>query len=143
MNNNIKVGDIYVDDSGFTFIVCSKWTDGEMSVMYDDGSHDTLWSIPDESVYGGSYDLSKVFQAMENAEANYMDINTQVQYAIQRMNKNVYDQDGNTRLIGYDIRVLRDSNTVLVQVYSDIGAVHSWVSVVDLLKKYTDTKPSK
>jgi hypothetical protein len=131
------VGDIYIDDNGYTIIIFRIDTDGEYYIMYDDGSFDSLYSITREFTYIGHYDTSQIFQAMENAKENYMNIDKQVVSAVQYMNRHVCNKDGATHLVGCDMRVDKDINTVFVQMYNTIGAGYKWISVADLMQEYT------
>jgi hypothetical protein len=131
------VGDIYLDDTGYTIIIFRIDTDGEHYVMFDDGSFDSLYDITDEYTYIGHYDVKQLFEAMRDAEKKYMDIDKQVLSAVQYMNKHVFDRDKNARLVGCDMRVDKDIDTVFIQVYSQIGAGYQWVSVADIMNEYT------
>lgn len=131
------VGDIYIDDNGYTIIIFRIDTDGEYYIMYDDGSFDSLYSITSEFTYIGHYDTSQIFKAMKDAEEQYMDIDKQVLSAVQYMNKHVYSQDGTPHLVGCDMRVDKDIDTVFVQMYNTIGAGYRWISVADLIEEYT------
>ena len=131
------VGDIYIDDNGYTIIIFRIDTGGEYYIMYDDGSFDSLYPITSEFKYIGHYDTSQIFQAMVDAKENYMDIDKQVVSAVQYMNRHVYNKDGATHLVGCDMRVDKDINTVFVQMYNTIGAGYKWISVADLMQEYT------
>lgn len=131
------VGDIYLDDTGYTIMILRIDTDGEHYVVYDDGSFDSIYAITDEFIYIGHYDVNKLFKAMQNAKEQYMDIDKQVLAAVQYMNKHVFDRDKNARLVGCDMRVDKDIDTVFIQVYSQIGAGYQWVSVADVMNEYT------
>lgn len=131
------VGDIYIDDCGYTIIVFRIDTDGELYVMYDDGSFDSIYAITDEYTYIGHYDVEQLFQAMTDAKEQYMDIDKQVVAAVQYINKHVCNKDGATHLVGCDMRVDKDIDTIFVQVYSQIGAGYRWTSVNDLMREYT------
>lgn len=131
------VGDIYIDDNGYTIIIFRIDTDGEYYIMYDDGSFDSLYSITSEFKYIGHYDTNQIFQAMTNAKENYMDIDKQVVSAVQYMNRHVCNKDGATHLVGCDMRVDKDIDTVFVQIYNTIGAGYKWISVADLMQEYT------
>ena len=131
------VGDIYLADTGYTIIIFRIDTDGEYYVMFDDGSFDSIYAITDEFTYIGHYDVEQIFTAMRDAEKKYMDIDKQVLAAVQYMNKHVFDRDKNARLVGCDMRVDKDIDTVFIQVYSQIGAGYQWVSVADLMQEYT------
>lgn len=138
MNKHTPIaGDIYLDDGGFVVIVCRVDADGECYVMYDDGSCDTIYKISDEFTYIGHYDIEQLFQAMADAQENYMDIDKQVLSAVQYMNKHVCNKDGATHLVGCDMRVDKEIDTVFVQMYNTIGAGYRWISVADLMKEYT------
>lgn len=132
-----EVGDIYLDNTGYTIIIFRIDTDDEHYVMFDDGSFDSIYAITDEFTYIGHYDVDQLFKAMRDAEKKYMDIDKQVLAAVQYMNKHVFDRDKNARLVGCDIRVDKDIDTVFIQVYSQIGAGYQWVSVADIMNEYT------
>ena len=131
------VGDIYLDDGGYTIIIFRIDTDGEYYIVYEDGSCGTIYAITSEFTYIGHYDTSQIFQAMENAKENYMDIDKQVVSAVQYMNRHVCNKDGATHLVGCDMRVDKEIDTVFVQMYNTIGAGYRWISVADLMKEYT------
>lgn len=131
------VGDMYINDCGYTIIIFRIDTDGELYVMYDDGSFDSIYAITDEYTYIGHYDVEQLFQAMADAEEQYMDIDKQVLSAVQYMDKHVCNKDGATHLVGCDMRVDKDIDTVFVQMYNAIGAGYRWISVADLMQKYT------
>ena len=131
------VGDIYIDDCGYTIIIFRIDTDGELYIMYDDGSFDSIYTITDEYTYIGHYDVEHLFQVMTDAKEQYMDIDKQVVAAVQYMNKHVCNKDGATHLVGCDMRVDKDIDTVFVQVYSQIGAGYRWTSVADLMREHT------
>lgn len=131
------VGDIYLDDTGYNIIIFRIDTDGEHYVMFDDGSFDSIYAITDEFTYIGHYDVEQIFTAMRDAKKKYIDIDKQVLAAVQYMNKHVFDRDKNARLVGCDMRVDKDIDTVFIQVYSQIGAGYQWVSVADVMNEYT------
>lgn len=131
------VGDIYLDDSGYIIIICRIDTDGEYYIIYDDGSYDSIYAINDEFTYIGHYDINQMFQAMVDAKEQYMDIDKQVLSAVQYMDKHVCNQDGVTHLVGCDMRVDKEIDTVFVQMYNTIGAGYRWISVADLMEEYT------
>lgn len=131
------VGDIYIDNEGFTIIICRIDVNGDYYVLHDDGSCDTICRITNEFTYIGHYNITKVFKAMKDAEEQYMDIDKQVLSAVQYMNKHVCNQDGATHLVGCDMRVDKETDTVFVQMYDTIGAGYRWISVADLMQKYT------
>lgn len=131
------VGDIYLDDNGYTIIICRIDADGEYYIIYDDGSYDSIYTINDEFTYIGHYDINQLFEAMKDAEEQYMDIDKQVLSAVQYMNKHVYNKDGATHLVGCDMRVDKEIDTVFIQMYNTIGAGYRWISVADLMKEYT------
>ena len=85
----------------------------------------------------GTYDLTNIASAIKEAQDNYYDIQTQVNMAIQIMDNTYANEDGKNKvLIGTDISVNKKANIVRVQVYSDIGDPYTWVSVLDIYKKY-------
>lgn len=131
------VGDIYFDDRGYTIIIFRVDTDGEFYVMYDDGSFDSIYALTNEFTYIGHYDINQLFKAMADAEEQYMDIDKQVLSAVQYMDKHVCNKDGATHLVGCDMRVDKEIDTVFVQMYNAIGAGYRWISVADLMKEYT------
>lgn len=131
------VGDIYFDDRGYTIIIFRVDTDGELYVMYDDGSFDSIYALTDEFTYIGHYDVDQLFTAMEDAKKKYMDIDKQVLVAVQYMDKHVCNKDGATHLVGCDMRVDKEIDTVFVQMYNAIGAGYRWISVADLMQEYT------
>lgn len=134
-NHTPMVGDIYLDENGYIMIITKIDTDGEHYMVYDDGSYDSVWGLSTYT-YIGHYDIKQMFKAMEDAKANHLDIDTQVVRAIEYMNKRITDKDNNSRLIGCDMRVDKDNNTVFVQMYDTIGAGYRWVSVADLIEQF-------
>ena len=131
------IGDIYLDDDNYVIVICHIDGNGEYYVMYEDGSCDTLYNITNEFTYIGHYDINQVFKAMVDAKEQYMDIDKQVVAAVQYMNKHVCNKDGATHLVGCDMRVDKEIDTVFVQMYNTIGAGYRWISVADLMKEYT------
>ena len=131
------VGDIYIDDEGFIIIICRIDVNGDYYVLYDDGSCDTIRNITNEFTYIGHYDINQLFKAMADAEEQYMDIDKQVLSAVQYMDKHVCNKDGATHLVGCDMRVDKEIDTVFVQMYNAIGAGYRWISVADLMQEYT------
>lgn len=131
------VGDIYIDDEGYIITICRIDVNGDYYVIYDDGSCDTLYNITNEFTCIGHYDMQQLFEAMENAKENYMDIDKQVVSAVQYMNRHVCNKDGATHLVGCDMRVDKEIDTVFVQMYNTIGAGYRWISVADLMQEYT------
>lgn len=131
------VGDIYLDDDNYVIVICHIDGNGEYYVMYEDGSCDTLYNITNEFTYIGYYDINQVFKSMVDAKEQYMDIDKQVLSAVQYMNKHVCNKDGATHLVGCDMRVDKEIDTVFVQMYNTIGAGYRWISVADLMKEYT------
>ena len=131
------VGDIYLDEeTGYTMVITKIDTDGEHYMMYDDGSYDSVWRLS-TFTHIGHYDIKQMFKAMEDAKASYMDIDKQVVAAVQYMNKHVCNKDGATHLVGCDMRVDKEIDTVFVQIYNTIGAGYRWISVADLMQEYT------
>lgn len=131
------VGDIYLDDDNYVIVICHIDGDGEYYVMFEDGSCDTLYTISSEFKHIGHYDINQLFEAMKDAKEQYMDIDKQVLSAVQYMNKHVCSKDGATHLVGCDMRVDKEIDTVFVQMYNTIGAGYRWISVADLMKEYT------
>lgn len=131
------VGDIYLDDDNYVIVICHIDGNGEYYVMYEDGSCDTLYNITNEFTYIGYYDINQVFKSMVDAKEQYMDIDKQVLSAVQYMNKHVCNKDGTNHLVGCDMRVDKEIDTVFVQMYNTIGAGYRWISVADLMQEYT------
>lgn len=85
----------------------------------------------------GTYDLTNITAIIKEAQNSYYDIQTQVNMAIQIMDNTYANEDGKNKvLIGTDISVNKKTNIVRVQVYKDIGDPYTWVSVLDIYKKY-------
>lgn len=131
------IGDIYLDDDNYVIVICHIDGSGEYYIMYEDGSCDTLYNITNEFTYIGHYDINQVFKAMVDAKEQYMDIDKQVLSAVKYMNKHVCNKDGATHLVGCDMRVDKEIDTVFVQMYNTIGAGYRWISVADLMQEYT------
>ena len=80
--------------------------------------------------------LKPMFDFMTLSNANNLSIPTQVKLALERINTNVY-RDNHRYLIGNDLRIESEENTVYVQLYADIGSNYRWTPMRDILCKYT------
>lgn len=91
----------------------------------------------------GTYDLTNIASAIKEAKAEYIDIQTQVNMALQIMG-HTYAHAGDSRrtLIGDTISVNKELNKVFIQVYPDIGDPYTSEPVLDIIKRF-DIKISK
>lgn len=87
----------------------------------------------------GEYDLSIIASAIKEAEENAVDIQTQVNMALNLMDKTFSNctPDSNDKvLVGNDIRVRKEDNKVYIQVYPAVGSGYEWQPVVKFRQKY-------
>lgn len=135
-----EVGDIIQYKNGGSAIITNiDHTYGNVYCF----SSTTCYIIPDTDYKYwkkiGEYDLSIIASTIKEAEENAVDLQTQVNMALSLMDKTFSNctPDSNDKvLVGNDIRVKKEDNKVLIQVYPAVGSGYEWQPVVKFKQKY-------
>lgn len=137
MKPKFKRGDIIQNEFGCVFIIALA--DDDMQWYFGFG-YDTTYKTP----YGqqnsftkiGEFPMNTIENAIETAKNQFMDLQTQVNIAVELMGK-FLDADGmDTLLVLQDMRVDKDKNMVFIQCSIGGGKPNRWITVVDICEKY-------
>ena len=132
--NRPEIGDIFSCSTGAVIILCGY--DRYYHFIDLNGRAFDVEYLTSDFTCVGHYDLKPMFDFMTLSNANNLSIPTQVKLALERINTNVY-RDKHRYLIGNDLRIESEENTVYVQLYADIGSNYQWTPMRDILCKYT------
>lgn len=136
MKPKFKRGDIIQNEYGCVFIIALA--DDDMQWYFGFG-YDTTYKTP----YGqqnsftkiGEFPMNTIEDAIETAKNQFMDLQTQVNIAVNLMGK-LLGEDNGLLLVLNDMRVDKDKNIVSVKCSDGIGRPDKWMSVVDICEEY-------
>lgn len=137
MTCKFKRGDIIVSDYGNAWIVSQVY---DQDKCYDGFDHIDTYSLDfdsqDKFKKIGEFPLQTIKDAIADAKRQSLDLQTQVNIAVNLMGK-FLDADGmDTLLVLQDMRVDKDKNIVSVRCSDGIGRPDKWMSVVDICEEY-------
>ena len=132
-----KCGDIISCKSGNTWIVAQASNSTGCYFGFNANSTYTLpYERQDNFKKIGEFPLQSIKDAIADAKRQSLDLQTQVNIAVNLMGK-FLDADGmDTLLVLQDIRVDKDKNIVSVRCSDGIGRPDKWMSMVDICEEY-------
>lgn len=141
MKPKFKRGDIISCKSGNTWIVAQASNDTGCYFGFNANSTYTLpYERQDNFKKIGEFPISDIEDAIDDAKRQSLDLQTQVNIAVNLMGK-FLDADGmDTLLVSTDMRVDKDKNIVSVRCSDGIGRPDKWMSVVDICEQYGVSK---
>lgn len=137
MKPKFKCGDIISCESGNTWIVAQASNSTGCYFGFNANSTYTLpYERQDNFKKIGEFPLQSIKDAIADAKRQSLDLQTQVNIAVNFMGK-FLDADGmDTLLVLQDIRVDKDKNIVSVRCSDGISRPDKWMSVVDICEDY-------
>lgn len=137
MKPKFKCGDIISCESGNTWIVAQASNSTGCYFGFNANSTYTLpYERQDNFKKIGEFPLQSIKDAIADAKRQSLDLQTQVNIAVNLMGK-FLDADGmDTLLVLQDIRVDKDKNIVSVRCSDGISRPDKWMSVVDICEDY-------
>lgn len=137
MKPKFKRGDIISSESGNTWIVAQASNDTGCYFGFNENSTYTMpYERQDNFKKIGEFPLQSIKDAIDDAKRQSLDLQTQVNIAVNLMGK-FLDADGmDTLLVLQDIRVDKDKNIVSVRCSDGISRPDKWMSVVDICEDY-------
>lgn len=137
MTPQFKRGDIISCESGNTWIVAQASNDTGCYFGFNANSTYTLpYERQDNFKKIGEFPINSIQDAIDDAKRQSLDLQTQVNIAVNLMGK-FLDADGmDTLLVLQDMRVDKDENIVSVRCSDGIGRPDKWMSVVDICEDY-------
>lgn len=137
MKPKFKCGDIISCESGNTWIVAQASNNTGCYFGFNANSTYTLpYERQDNFKKIGEFPLQSIKDAIADAKRQSLDLQTQVNIAVNLMGK-FLDADGmDTLLVLQDIRVDKNKNIVSVRCSDGISRPDKWMSVVDLCDDY-------
>lgn len=137
MKPKFKRGDIISCESGNTWIVAQA---SDSTGCYFGFNANSTYTLPYERQDNfkkiGEFPMNAIENAIDNAKRQSLDLQTQVNIAVNLMGK-FLDADGmDTLLVLQDIRVDKDKNIVSVRCSDGISRPDKWMSVVDICEDY-------
>lgn len=132
-----KCGDIISCKSGNTWIVAQA---SDSTGCYFGFNANSTYTLPyerqDNFKKTGEFQMNTIKDAIADAKRQSLDLQTQVNIAVNLMGK-FLDADGmDTLLVLQDIRVDKDKNIVSVRCSDGISRPDKWMSVVDICEDY-------
>lgn len=137
MKPKFKCGDIISCESGNTWIVAQASNNTGCYFGFNANSTYTLpYERQDNFKKNGEFPMNTIKDAIDDAKRQSLDLQTQVNIAVNLMGK-FLDADGmDTLLVLQDIRVDKNKNIVLVRCSDGISRPDKWMSVVDICEEY-------
>nr|DAV33459.1 MAG TPA: hypothetical protein [Caudoviricetes sp.] len=137
MKPKFKCGDIISCESGNTWIVAQA---SDATGCYFGFNANSTYTLPYERQDNfkkiGEFPLQSIKDAIADAKRQSLDLQTQVNIAVNLMGK-FLDADGmDTLLVLQDIRVDKNKNIVSVRCSDGISRPDKWMSVVDICEDY-------
>ena len=137
MEPKFKRGDIIISDYGNTWIV-AKVSDSTDS-YYGFNAKKTyalLFERQDDFTKIGEFPLNTIENAIETAKNQFIDLQMQVDIAVELIDKFLEANGKDTLLVLKDMRVDKNANTVLVQCSTGGGKPNTWKTVVEICEEY-------
>lgn len=137
MKPKFKCGDIILSKSGNTWIVAQVSDAIGCYFGFDANSTYTMpYERQDNFKKIGEFPINTIKDAIADAKRQSLDLQTQVNIAVNLMGK-FLDADGmDTLLVLQDIRVDKDKNIVSVRCSDGISRPDKWMSMVDICEEY-------
>ena len=136
MKTKFKRGDIISCESGNTWIVAQV---SDATGCYFGFNENSTYTMPYERQDNfkkiGEFPISIIKNAIDDAKSQFMDLQTQVNIAVNLMGQLLVSNDVSLLVLN-DIRVDKDKNIVSVRCSDDIGRPDKWMSVVDICEDY-------
>lgn len=137
MKPKFKRGDIIISDYGNTWIVAqvSDCTDN-----YYGFNAKRTYTLPFERQGNftkiGEFPLNAIENAIETAKNQFIDLQMQVDIAVELIDKFLEANGKDTLLVLKDMRVDKNANTVFVQCSTGGGKPNTWKTVVEICEEY-------
>ena len=136
MKPKFKSGDIISCKSGNTWIVAQA---SDSTGCYFGFNANSTYTLPyerqDNFKKVGEFPMSTIKDAIDDAKRQSLDIQTQVNIAVNLMGK-LLGEDNDLLLVLNDMRVDKDKNIVSIRCSDGIGRPDKWMSVVDVCEEY-------
>lgn len=140
MKQKFKSGDIISCENGSTWIVCQV---SDSTECYFGFNANSTYTLPCERQDNfnkiGEFPLQTIKDAIDNAKRQSLDLQTQVNIAVNLMGK-LLGEDNGLLLVLNDMRVDKDKNIVSVRCSDGIGRPDKWMSVFDICEQYGVSK---
>lgn len=137
MKPKFKCGDIISCESGNTWIVAQASNSTGCYFGFNANSTYTLpYERQDNFKKIGEFPLQSIKDAIADAKRQSLDLQTQVNIAVNLMGKFLDADSMDTLLVLQDIRVDKDKNIVSVRCSDGISRPDKWMSVVDICEDY-------
>lgn len=137
MKPKFKRGDIISCESGNTWIIAQVSDATECYFGFNaDSTYTSPYERQDNFKKIGEFPMNTIKDAIDDAKRQSLDLQTQVNIAVNLMGK-FLDADGmDTLLVLQDIRVDKDKNIVFIQCSIGGGKPNRWMSVIDICEEY-------
>nr|DAS07097.1 MAG TPA: hypothetical protein [Caudoviricetes sp.] len=140
MKPKFKRGDIISCESGNTWIVAQV---SDSTGCYFGFNVNSTYTLPYERQDNfkkiGEFPLQSIRDAIDDAKRQSMDLQTQVNIAVNLMGQLLCEDNG-LLLVLNDMRVDKDKNIVSVRCSDGIGRPDKWMSIVDICEEYGVSK---
>lgn len=137
MKPKFKRGDIISSESGNTWIVAQASNDTGCYFGFNENS---TYTMPYERQNNfkkiGEFPMNTIKDAIDDAKRQSLDLQTQVNIAVNLMGKFLDANGKRTLLVLSDMRVEKDANKVWIQCSAGGGKPNRWVTIVDLCEEY-------
>lgn len=137
MKPKFKRGDIISCESGNTWIVAQVSNDTGCYFGFNENSTYTMpYERQDNFKKIGEFPIDTIEDAIKTAKCTFIDLQTQVNIAVNLMGKFLDAYGKNTLLVLQDMRVEKDKNMVFIQCSIGGGKPNRWMSVIDICEEY-------
>lgn len=137
MKPKFKSGDIISCESGNTWVVAQASNDTGCYFGFNENSTYTMpYERQDNFKKIGEFPMNTIKDAIKTAKCTFIDLQTQVNIAVNLMGKFLDAYGKNTLLVLQDMRVDKDKNIVSVRCSDGISRPDKWMSVVDICEDY-------
>ncbi len=137
MKPKFKRGDIIISDYGNTWIVAQV---SDRTDSYYGFNAKKTYTLPFERQGNftkiGEFPLNTIENAIETAKNQFIDLQMQVDIAVELIDKFLEANGKDTLLVLKDMRVDKNANTVLVQCSTGGGKQNTWKTVVEICEEY-------
>ena len=140
MTPQFKRGDIISCESGNTWIVAQVSNDTGCYFGFNENSTYTMsYERQNNFKKIGEFPLQSIQDAIDDAKRQSMDLQTQVNIAVNLMGQ-LLGEDNGLLLVLNDMRVDKDKNIVSVRCSDGICRPDKWMSVFDICEEYGVSK---
>lgn len=137
MKPKFKRGDIISCESGNTWIVAQASNDTGCYFGFNENSIYTMpYERQDNFKKIGEFPIDTIEDAIKTVKCTFIDLQTQVNIAVNLMGKFLDAYGKNTLLVLQDMRVEKDKNMVFIQCSIGGGKPNRWMSVIDICEEY-------